>query len=92
MNRHLAGMFAVAVVLFPSASPSADGEGDLAARVDKRIKAWQPTKEERLLDEIGWARDIPEALKLAKEKQRPVFLFTYSGSAVREHAMALQRC
>ena len=32
------------------------------------------------------------ALRLAKEHNRPVFLFTYSGSAEREHAMALQRC
>jgi hypothetical protein len=64
----------------------------LASLVDKRTKDWQPTSAERRLDEIGWARDLRDALKLAKENGRPVFLFTYSGSAVRDHAIAGQRC
>ncbi len=64
----------------------------LATRVDRCVQAWQPTREERRLDLIGWASDLRQALKLAKEHNRPIFLFTYSGSASREHAMALQRC
>jgi hypothetical protein len=64
----------------------------LASRVDKRTKDWQPTSAERRLDEIGWAKDLRDALKLAKENGRPVFLFTYSGSAVRDRAIAGQRC
>jgi hypothetical protein len=64
----------------------------LASRVDKRTKDWQPTRAERRLDEIGWAKDLRDALKLAKENGRPVFLFTYSGSAVRDRAIAGQRC
>ena len=71
--------------------PAADDVA-LASRVDKRTKDWQPTSAERRLDEIGWARDLRDALKLAKENGRPVFLFTYSGSAVRDHAIAGQRC
>jgi hypothetical protein len=70
----------------------AEDKDDLAARIDKRIQAWQPTKDERRLDEIGWAADIRDALRLAKDNNRPIFLFTYSGDAQREHAMALQRC
>jgi hypothetical protein len=61
-------------------------------RIDQRIEAWQPTKAERRLDDIGWAKDIRDALRLAKANQRPVFLFTYSGSSERPHALALQRC
>jgi len=64
----------------------------LAARVDHCVQAWQPTRDERRLDLIGWAGDLREALSLAKKHNRPIFLFTYSGSASREHAMALQRC
>jgi hypothetical protein len=64
----------------------------LASCVDKRTKNWQPTSAERRLDEIGWAKDLRDALKLAKENGRPVFLFTYSGSAIRNHAIAGQRC
>jgi hypothetical protein len=73
------------------AKPATDDQ-NFAAKIDKRIDSWQPTKDERLFDEIGWAKDIRDALRLAKEHQRPIFLFTYSGSAEREHAMALQRC
>jgi hypothetical protein len=71
--------------------PPAD-QGRLLARVDQRVQAWQPTRDERRLDDIGWAKDLRDAFRLAKEHNRPVFLFTYSGSANREHAMALQRC
>jgi hypothetical protein len=67
-------------------------DGGLAARVDKRIQDWQPTKAERRLDDVGWAKDLRDALRLAKENGRPVFLFTYSGSAIRENAISLRRC
>jgi hypothetical protein len=65
---------------------------DLVARVDKRVQAWQPTGAEHRLDDVGWAKDLREALRLAKDNGRPVFLFTYSGSPVRENAICLQRC
>jgi hypothetical protein len=64
----------------------------LMARVDRRVEAWQPTREERRLDEIGWAPDLREAFRLARQHHRPIFLFTYSGSTNRPHALALQRC
>jgi hypothetical protein len=75
-----------------AADKAAPADGDPAARVDKTVQAWQPLKEERRLDDIGWAKDIRDGLRLAKEHNRPIFLFTYSGSAIRENAMALQRC
>ena len=50
-----------------------------AAWVDRRIEEWQPTSAEKRFDEIGWARDIREAERLAKEHGRPVFLFTHDG-------------
>jgi hypothetical protein len=50
-----------------------------AAWVDQRVKEWQPTAEEKRFDEIGWAKDIRAAEKLAKENNRPVFLFTHDG-------------
>lgn len=51
-----------------------------AAWVHRRAADWQPTREERAFDEIGWAKDIREALRLAKQHGRPVFLFTYDGA------------
>jgi hypothetical protein len=62
------------------------------AKIDQRVAAWQPTPEERRLDDIAWAGDLRDAYRLAKQHGRPVFLFTYSGCAEREHALALQRC
>jgi hypothetical protein len=70
---------------------SADKDS-LKERVEKRVQAWQPTKEERRLDDIGWARDLRDALRLAREHNRPVFFFSYDGTADRPQAMALQRC
>jgi hypothetical protein len=64
----------------------------LVARVDKLIQAWQTTPSERRIDEIGWAKDIREALQLGQKHHRPIFLFTYSGSEDRVDAIALQRC
>jgi hypothetical protein len=48
--------------------------------VKGRVKALQPTPEERRFDEIGWAKSIVEAEKLARESNRPVFLFTNDGN------------
>ncbi len=50
------------------------------AWVDKRVEEWQPTKAERAFDEIGWAKDLGEARRLAEQHRRPIFLFTYDGA------------
>ena len=61
-------------------------DADVAAWVDRRVQAWQPTAAERRFDEIAWVKDIREAERLAKQHQRPVFLFTHDGR------MAIGRC
>jgi hypothetical protein len=58
----------------------------LAAWVDKRVEDWQIKPEERAFDAIGWTRDIREAERLAREHQRPIFLFTHDGR------MGIGRC
>jgi hypothetical protein len=69
----------------------ADPDG-LVARIDQRVQDWQPTSDERRFDEVGWAPDLCQALELAKKYDRPLFVFSYSGSDIREHAICLQRC
>ncbi len=59
---------------------------DPAPLVGKRIQLWQPAPGERRFDEIGWVKDILEARRLAKEHNRPIFLFTHDGH------MAVGRC
>ena len=48
-------------------------------RIEKRVQEIQPTAKERRFDDIGWATSIRAAERLAKEKQRPVFLFSNVG-------------
>ena len=49
------------------------------AWVDGRIKEIRPTAEERKFDTIAWVPSIRDALKLAKENNRPLMMFTYDG-------------
>ena len=51
----------------------------LVTRVEKSVHELQPTRDEKKLDLIGWAPDILTAEKLAREANRPIFLFTYDG-------------
>jgi hypothetical protein len=67
-----------------AASPA--DEDDFRSWVDQRVDAWQPTKAERLFDEIGWVTDIRRAEQLAQRHGRPIFLFTHDGR------MAVGRC
>jgi hypothetical protein len=72
--RTLALLGALAVQEPAKASP-----GDDFARIDQWIRDWQPTAEDRRMEEIGWAKDIPEAIRLSKQHARPVFVFTHKG-------------
>ena len=54
--------------------------------VEKRIRQLQPAAAEKRFDEIGWAKDIRHAKGLAREHNRPVFMFTHDGR------MNLGRC
>lgn len=86
----LTAAFLALSIAIPRAATSADDA--FTAMVKQRVQAWQPTKDERLLDQVGWASDLVEAKQLAKKHQRPLFVFTYSGSTTRANAIALQRC
>jgi hypothetical protein len=66
--------------------PKPISDADLVAWVDARVTERTPPAEERRFDEIGWAKDVRDALRLAREHNRPVFLFTHDGR------MNLGRC
>ena len=73
-----------AAVLMLTSGVAADGPEAEAPRaqferVERRVGRWQPTAEERRFDEIGWADDIRDAVRLAGTHGRPVFLFTHDG-------------
>jgi RNA polymerase sigma factor (sigma-70 family) len=51
----------------------------LVQMVEERVAQWQPTTAERRMDEIGWAKDLLDARRLAQQHNRPIFAFTHSG-------------
>ncbi len=51
----------------------------LVTTVEEKVHKLQPTRAEKRFDEIGWAPSLLEAETLAKQNNRPVFLFTYDG-------------
>ena len=79
--------FRLALLLFGAiaASASAQERRDIAW-IDQRVESWQPTRDERRFDDIAWVPDLRTAMRLAKQHDRPVFLFTHDGH------MAVGRC
>ena len=49
------------------------------SRIDEKVKAWQPRPEERRFDEIGWAKDLSQARRLAAENNRPMLVVAHVG-------------
>jgi len=71
-----------AVIVIAAGAAAADDflkNDSLVNRIEQRVHAVQPTRDERKFDLIGWAPDILTAEKLARSSNRPVFLFTYDG-------------
>jgi RNA polymerase sigma factor (sigma-70 family) len=65
----------------PAAGPLtlAEVDGGLSVAVDRTVDAWQPTRAERRIDDIGWAKDLRDARRLAKEHNRPILLLVHGG-------------
>jgi len=49
------------VVMSLAFSPTLAAGEQVAPMVQQRVRDWQPTKQERLLDQVGWAGDLVEA-------------------------------
>jgi hypothetical protein len=73
---------ALVLLCAAGAAPAEDKrvpDKDLVPWADSRVRDWRPRPAERRFDEIGWAKDIRSARKMAREHSRPVFLFTMDG-------------
>jgi hypothetical protein len=75
----LATLVLAAGLLLASTPLGTSQEKTGPAWVDARILEIKPTAEERKFDTIAWVPSIREALKLAKEHNRPLMMFTYDG-------------
>jgi hypothetical protein len=86
IKRTAAAALLLPVALAAGAEAPKVADADVASWVTRRVRAWQPTPEERVFDEIAWVGGLREAQRLAKQHGRPVFLFTHDGH------MAVGRC
>jgi len=63
-----------------TASATGPGSDSRVVRwVEKAVAERQPTAEDKRFDEIGWVADVRTAIKLGKEHNRPIFLYTGDG-------------
>ena len=92
VSRYLSRLLVKVFFVWHTALTVGGADDDVAKIVQHRLRDWQPTTDERLLDQVGWAGDLVEAQRLAKKRERPLFVFTYNGSTTRANAIALQRC
>jgi hypothetical protein len=77
----LANLLVAALISLLSSDLPASTKGEnVATWVETQVKALQSTPAEKRFDEVGWAKGIVQAEKLARQHNRPVFLFTYNGS------------
>jgi hypothetical protein len=47
--------------------------------VEKTVAERQPTAADKRFDEIAWVTDIRTAIRLGRESNRPIFLYTGDG-------------
>jgi major membrane immunogen (membrane-anchored lipoprotein) len=69
----LAGVLATAC----ASGPVSDSK--VVRWVDKTVAERQPPAADKRFDEIGWVTDVRTAIKLGKEHNRPIYLFTGDG-------------
>ena len=81
MNRWNKIIFTIAACIPALGAGTAEPQPEARdlAWVEKRAQELEPAPREKLIDEIGWAKDIRQAERLAGENNRPVFLFTHDG-------------
>lgn len=73
----LAFLLASVVATACASGPMADAK--VVRWVEKTVAERQPPAEDKRFDEIGWTTDIRTAIKLGKEHNRPIYLFTGDG-------------
>jgi hypothetical protein len=78
-RRSLGGLLIGSLIAAGCATGGTLSDGEVVRWVEKAVVERQPTAEDKHFDEIGWVADIRTAIKLGKEHNRPIFLFTGNG-------------
>ena len=77
--RAAAAIWCAVAAGWVAAAPRAAGGEGFRAEIDRRVEQWQPTADERRVDQIAWVPDIRSALRLGNQSGRPIFVFTHDG-------------
>jgi len=72
-----AGVLGLQAALHGVSAPLRPGHD--AAWVRQRAQALQPTAQERRWERIGWVHSLEKALRLGRERGRPIYLFAILG-------------
>lgn len=75
----IVGLLLGSVAATGCASAGSVSDGSVVRWVDKTVAERQASAEDKRFDEIGWVTDIRTAIRLAKENNRPIFLYTGDG-------------
>jgi hypothetical protein len=75
----IGGLLTGSLVATACATGGTLSDGEVVRWVEKAVVERQATPEDKRFDEIGWVADIRTAIKLGKEHNRPIFLFTGNG-------------
>lgn len=75
----VAGLLLGGVAIAGCATGGTLADGRVVGWVEKTVAERQATAEDKHFDEIGWVTDIRTAIRLGKEYNRPIFLYTGDG-------------
>jgi hypothetical protein len=73
------GLLLAGAVATSCATGGTVSDGNVVRWVEKTVAERQPRAEDKRFDEIAWVTDLRTAIKLGKESNRPIFLFTGDG-------------
>jgi hypothetical protein len=78
-NGTIAAGLLSGVVMAGCATAGSISDAKVVGWVEKTVAERQPTASDKRFDEIGWVTDIRTAIRLGKEHNRPIFLYTGDG-------------
>ncbi len=78
-NVVIAGVLLSGAALAGCATAGSISDAKVVDWVERTVVERQPTAPDKRFDEIGWVTDIRTAIRLGKENNRPIFLYTGDG-------------
>jgi hypothetical protein len=79
LARLIVGLLLGSTAATGCATAGSVSDGSVVRWVDKTVAERQASAEDKRFDEIGWVTDLRTAIRLAKENNRPIFLYTGDG-------------